>query len=146
MCHPRSPLFSVPSVQRVFFSADAPLARVRAFFPLLCETEAWAWPMAFLKKNPVDCRNVLRGCAGQLLVVGGGQDLIFDPAQMRRMGCEYEETHGVMVREKKLEVGEGGRAVGVEILDGLAHYVQNDVRWQDAAEVIESWLRRLPRP
>ena len=142
--HPRSPLSSPELVHRLFFSPQFPMDRVRAFFPLLSDTEAWRWPVATVFRDYVDPTQVLQNCQRRMLVVGGERDILFDPAQTRRMGTEYSAALQALTEREKSELpGKPSRSslgVPTEIITGAGHHVQNDLQWEDAAATIQKWL------
>ena len=140
--HPRSALSSPALTHRVFFSPEFPRERVEAFGPLMCSTEAWRWPLFTVRRNYVDAKKVLLGCGGNVLVVGGERDVLFDVAQTRQMGTEYGVARRELVGEKKLE-DDGSEEVPVRIIAKSGHHVQNDLYWEDAAREIERWLGTL---
>ncbi|MCX6396349.1 MAG: alpha/beta fold hydrolase [Propionibacteriales bacterium] len=68
-------------------------------------------------------RTKIRGRA-PMLVLGGAEDRIFPPADVRATAAAYGTT--------------------AQIFDGMAHNLMLEVGWERVAEAIEEWLASLP--
>jgi hypothetical protein len=134
--HPRSPLSSTSLVHTIFFSPDYPIAQVKPFEALLAEYESYLWPLAQIFRF-VDCKRVLNACQGKILVVAAEKDKLMTVPLMRKMADEYE------VAKEKLNGEKPAVEVGYAVVRGSGHHMQNDLMWEDAADIVRNWLEEI---
>lgn len=127
----------------VFFSADFPLEQVPPFERLLAEYEAYLWALS-LNGRFVDTRRVLLACRGQVLIVGAEKDKLMNLRLMHQMATEYRKAAVDMDVDKKFDAsGSSSRGIGEKTVGRSGHHVQNDLQWEDAAEMIHAWIESL---
>lgn len=125
--HPRSPLSSTQLVRNAFFSKECDTGVVEECERGLAEYESLIWPLSLMRRF-VDVRRVLDGCLGKLLVLAAEEDRLMGLKDMRRMVAEY----------RRVGFGE----VEWACLEGSGHSLQMDVKWREAASILESWLQK----
>ncbi len=102
------------------FSKQTPAEYADRYFPKLQDDSYRAYcDMTFLRlPRPA------RVCRAPMLVLGGGDDALFTPAEVRGTARAY-------------------RASG-SILPGMGHDLMLEPGWQTVADRIISWLRTVP--
>jgi pimeloyl-ACP methyl ester carboxylesterase len=118
------PLVATPELARAtFFSASLPEDDVVRYQQQL-QDDSYLTFVDLLALDLVRRRRVQRV---PMLVLGGQDDAMFSPAEVRRAGLAYGAT--------------------TEIVPGVAHDMMLDTRWQAVAERIALWLsEQYPEP
>ncbi|KAL2072055.1 hypothetical protein VTL71DRAFT_11398 [Oculimacula yallundae] len=150
--HSRSPLSSTTLVHNAFFCPSYPVSEVKKFETLLPEYESMVWPLQMMLRF-VDVGKVLGNIIGwtkggkRVLVIAGEKDPLMVVDLMRRMAAEYRiAVNGnwtSLVGESESTVNVGADVVGLEVVGGSGHHLQNDIYWEDCAEKILAFVEQV---
>lgn len=164
--HPRSPLSSTSLVHKIFFSKEYPTHLVALFEQYMAEYEALLWPMACMFRY-VTTRTILSSLVGsdggRVLLIAGEKDILVTPSLIARAAEDYRVERRKLVAEGVLKRvnsdeqnvnntdvgGSGDKDIGsmdgieFKIIPKSGHHVQNDLQWEEAAQLIYDWLERL---
>ncbi len=111
------PIVSTPELAKeMLFSASMPDEKVLGYFKRL-QDDSYRMYMDMLGLNLPKPQRVKT----PVLVLGGGDDALFSPAQMESTASVY--------------------GTSAEIFDGMAHDMMLEARWKDVADRIIEWLK-----
>lgn len=142
--NPMSPLSSAFLVKQAFFSAKFPLEMVEAFMRNMPTYESFLWPLnlMFRVADPSKVLSNIKqvnqdGSNETLLVMAGEEDKLMSLDLMERQVAEYRSAS---------EKEKGESTVRYEVIKGAGHHLQNDLQWEDGADVLLDWYTQLRLP
>jgi pimeloyl-ACP methyl ester carboxylesterase len=152
--HPRSPLSTTTLVHNAFFSKGCPRERVKKFEYWMADLESMRWPLAALGGwqglsggswlKPEDIVRNMTGCNvgnDEILVILGTEDHIICGTHERTV-MELEAAVRRLRNSSEHSKLPGQGVKLVEIPD-TGHHLQNDLKWDDAARAVATFLERL---
>jgi pimeloyl-ACP methyl ester carboxylesterase len=117
-----APLMATPALAHEFlFSLDMPDDEVLSYWKQMQDESLLAWLDMLAFNLPKPCRTT-----SPMLVLGGTNDISLKPGQIKATARAYSAHY--------------------EMVDGVAHDMMLDTRWQDVAQRIHRWLIDIELP
>lgn len=135
--HSNSPLSHPVLTHRAFFGKEFPLASVMPFQERINRYESFLWPISMLRPfaSPASVWQQIQDPqqkTPKLLVMAGSDDKLMN----------VQETESLTALYRSAAKGDANQ-VQMEFVQGAGHHLQNDIQWEDGAEKLLQFYKKL---